>query len=855
MALSPMMQQYFAIKEKYPDTLLFFRLGDFYEMFFDDAVKASKILDLFLTGRDCGLEERAPMCGVPFHAVDSYVAKLIENGEKVAICEQMTLPEKGIAPREVVRVITPGTVMESSMLDPEKNNYLLCAVLDGSEAGVAWADISTGEFHRTSLTDRLAVQLNDVFLKINPSEIICNTAMKEKSESLSCVKYNLICSLSELSPDYFSLEEAKKTISSICKDSDEILKDSAAVIRASGALLKYITETQKRKLDYIRDSEDKTRAMIIDAGASKTLEILYSSDGKKSGSLYSILNKTKTGMGARMLGKWLSAPPLSASIINKRLDSVGEIIKDSSLRNDIMTLLGGISDMERLAARLSYGNITPKEMLLLASSAIRIPQLIEILNINFESARLKELTGEMNDLSKVASMISAAISEKAPLLVRDGGVIKDGYNAELDEYRSISRDSKSILANIEATEKDKTGIKNLRIGFNNVFGYYIEVLKSQGDLVPSNYIRKQTLVNCERYITEELKGVETKILHAEENALALEQKLYSELIRSVSKHVDDILSTASVVAEIDVLFSFGEVSVKNNYSRPYINEDIDEINIKEGRHPIVEKIGKETFVPNNTFINSSDSRIMIITGPNMAGKSVYMRQVALICVMAHIGCFVPAESASIPIIDRLFTRVGASDDLHTGRSTFMVEMSEVSYILENITDNSLVLLDEVGRGTATYDGLSIAWAIMEYLSASSKAKTLFSTHYHELTELEGILDGVKNYKMTVREINNTIVFVRKILRGSANRSFGVEVAALAGLPQSVVDSAKRHLERLNFTSLAKKSEKNSMQMSIFNMEDSSKEIVDILREISPDDVSPRMALEILTDLVEKAKKD
>ena len=855
MALSPMMQQYFAIKEKYPDTLLFFRLGDFYEMFFDDAVKASKILDLFLTGRDCGLEERAPMCGVPFHAVDSYVAKLIENGEKVAICEQMTLPEKGIAPREVVRVITPGTVMESSMLDPEKNNYLLCAVLDGSEAGVAWADISTGEFHRTSLTDRLAVQLNDVFLKINPSEIICDTAMKEKSESLSCVKYNLICNLSELSPDYFSLEEAKKTISSICKDSDEILKDSAAVIRASGALLKYITETQKRKLDYIRDSEDKTRAMIIDAGASKTLEILYSSDGKKSGSLYSILNKTKTGMGARLLGKWLSAPPLSASIINKRLDSVGEIIKDSSLRNDIMTLLGGISDMERLAARLSYGNITPKEMLLLASSAIRIPQLIEILNINFESARLKELTGEMNDLSKVASMISAAISEKAPLLVRDGGVIKDGYNAELDEYRSISRDSKSILAKIEATEKDKTGIKSLRIGFNNVFGYYIEVLKSQGDLVPSNYIRKQTLVNCERYITEELKGVETKILHAEENALALEQKLYSELIRSVSKHVDDILSTASVVAEIDVLFSFGEVSVKNNYSRPYINEDIDEINIKEGRHPIVEKIGKETFVPNNTFINSSDSRIMIITGPNMAGKSVYMRQVALICVMAHIGCFVPAESASIPIIDRLFTRVGASDDLHTGRSTFMVEMSEVSYILENITDNSLVLLDEVGRGTATYDGLSIAWAIMEYLSASSKAKTLFSTHYHELTELEGILDGVKNYKMTVREINNTIVFVRKILRGSANRSFGVEVAALAGLPQSVVDSAKRHLERLNFTSLAKKSEKNSMQMSIFNMEDSSKEIVDILREISPDDVSPRMAHEILTDLVEKAKKD
>lgn len=855
MALSPMMQQYFAIKEKYPDTLLFFRLGDFYEMFFDDAVKASKILDLFLTGRDCGLEERAPMCGVPFHAVDSYVAKLIENGEKVAICEQMTLPEKGIAPREVVRVITPGTVMESSMLDPEKNNYLLCAVLDGSEAGVAWADISTGEFHRTSLTDRLAVQLNDVFLKINPSEIICDTAMKEKSESLSCVKYNLICNLSELSPDYFSLEEAKKTISSICKDSDEILKDSAAVIRASGALLKYITETQKRKLDYIRDSEDKTRAMIIDAGASKTLEILYSSDGKKSGSLYSILNKTKTGMGARLLGKWLSAPPLSASIINKRLDSVGEIIKDSSLRNDIMTLLGGISDMERLAARLSYGNITPKEMLLLASSAIRIPQLIEILNINFESARLKELTGEMNDLSKVASMISAAISEKAPLLVRDGGVIKDGYNAELDEYRSISRDSKSILAKIEATEKDKTGIKSLRIGFNNVFGYYIEVLKSQGDLVPSNYIRKQTLVNCERYITEELKGVETKILHAEENALALEQKLYSELIRSVSKRVDDILSTASVVAEIDVLFSFGEVSVKNNYSRPYINEDIDEINIKEGRHPIVEKIGKETFVPNNTFINSSDSRIMIITGPNMAGKSVYMRQVALICVMAHIGCFVPAESASIPIIDRLFTRVGASDDLHTGRSTFMVEMSEVSYILENITDNSLVLLDEVGRGTATYDGLSIAWAIMEYLSASSKAKTLFSTHYHELTELEGILDGVKNYKMTVREINNTIVFVRKILRGSANRSFGVEVAALAGLPQSVVDSAKRHLERLNFTSLAKKSEKNSMQMSIFNMEDSSKEIVDILREISPDDVSPRMAHEILTDLVEKAKKD
>lgn len=851
MALSPMMKQYFSIKDKYPDTLLFYRLGDFYELFFDDAIKASKILDLFLTGRDCGLEERAPMCGVPFHAVDSYVAKLIDAGEKVAICEQMSLPEKGIAPREVVRVITPGTIMESSMLSPDKNNYLLSAFMNEDGVGVVWTDISTGELNSKTITGQLGLQLNDLLLKVNPSEIICNSLMKEKSLALSCVKYGSVCSFNALDDDYFIEEEAKKMIEGMCSDTSSLFSEGAQTLIACGALLKYLLQTQKKELKYIRQTDEDDDCMILDANAAKALEILSSTDGKKSGSLYHILNKTQTGMGARLLGKWLSSPSVNEAVINDRLDAVEEIVSNAQLRYEIRSLLSGISDMERLAARLAYGNINPKELLLLASSASKVPELKRILG-SLKSQLLTALSAKMSGLESVTRLIFSAISENTPTLVRDGGVINDGYNENLDGFRSISRDTKSILAKLEAEEKEKTGIKNLRVGYNSVFGYYIEVSKGQVGLVPDNYVRKQTTTNAERYITDELKQLETKILHAEENALSLEQELYADLISEVGLSADNILKTSANIAQIDVIFSFAEVSVKNKYVRPSISSRINELQIKEGRHPIVESIGKEPFVPNNTTINDTDGRIMVITGPNMAGKSVYMRQVALITIMAHIGCYVPADAASIPIIDKIFTRIGASDDLHTGRSTFMVEMSEVSYILQNISDNSLVILDEVGRGTATYDGLSIAWAIMEYLSKNTKSRILFSTHYHELTELEGKLPGVKNYKMTVREIGNNIVFVRKLMRGSANKSFGIEVAGLAGLPNDIVESAKMHLDRLEITSLAKQSERNPMQMSIFNTKDNSKEILNILNDIKLDDITPRMAYEILSDLVEKA---
>ena len=851
MALSPMMAQYLNIKENNPGCLLLFRLGDFYELFFDDAITASKELDLVLTGRDCGLNERAPMCGVPFHAVDGYIAKLVEKGYKVAICEQLNNPKKGIATREIVRVITPGTVMESDMLTADANNYLLSVCLEDGKAGVCWADISTGEFNRMTIDAAIAIKLNDLLLRIKPSEIICNGEMKMLSRNLSAVKYGGLCEFQQIDETEFNIDNAREIIPAMCKDSANILKEETVCVKACGALLRYVRQTQKRDLKYIHSNENDEKTMTIDSIALSTLEITAPANGKKQGSLYSAVNKTLTGMGARLLVKRLTAPSTDVQTINLRLDGTEELVNDKILRGEVADALSGIFDIERISTRIAYGNITPKECVALANSLDKLPILKKAIS-SCKSEIITALRNTLDTLTDIADELHSAIKSDPSTFIRDGGVINDGYNKELDEYRSASKNSKAILAEIEAKEKERTGIKNMRVGYNSVFGYYIEVSKSQTGLVPYEYVRKQTTANAERYITEELKQIEDKILHAEERALAIEAELYSALIKKLSAFCDRMLATAFIVANIDVLYSSAEVAAKYRYTKPVVTDENRNINIKEGRHVTVERIGTETFVPNDTFLNDNDSRTMIITGPNMAGKSVYMRQVALIVILAQAGFFVPADKAEIGIVDRIFTRVGASDDLHTGRSTFMVEMSEVAHILENATDNSLILLDEVGRGTATYDGLSIAWSIIEYLSEKFKAKTLFSTHYHELTDLEGVVDGVKNYKMTVRELNGNIIFMRKLMRGSANRSFGIEVAGLSGLPKKVIDGAKLHLKKLEKLNVARQNDSAYQQISLFNA-DKTNEILKILEEINMDDISPRNAYDILTDLKEKAE--
>lgn len=851
MALSPMMAQYLNIKENNPGCLLLFRLGDFYELFFDDAITASKELDLVLTGRDCGLNERAPMCGVPFHAVDGYIAKLVEKGYKVAICEQLNNPKKGIATREIVRVITPGTVMESDMLTADANNYLLSVCLEDGKAGVCWADISTGEFNRMTIDAAIAIKLNDLLLRIKPSEIICNGEMKMLSRNLSAVKYGGLCEFQQIDETEFNIDNAREIIPAMCKDSANILKEETVCVKACGALLRYVRQTQKRDLKYIHSNENDEKTMTIDSIALSTLEITAPANGKKQGSLYSAVNKTLTGMGARLLVKRLTAPSTDVQTINLRLDGTEELVNDKILRGEVADALSGIFDIERISTRIAYGNITPKECVALANSLDKLPILKKAVS-SCKSEIITALRNTLDTLTDIADELHSAIKSDPSTFVRDGGVINDGYNKELDEYRSASKNSKAILAEIEAKEKERTGIKNMRVGYNSVFGYYIEVSKSQTGLVPYEYVRKQTTANAERYITEELKQIEDKILHAEERALAIEAELYSALIKKLSAFCDRMLATAFIVANIDVLYSSAEVAAKYRYTKPVVTDENRNINIKEGRHVTVERIGTETFVPNDTFLNDNDSRTMIITGPNMAGKSVYMRQVALIVILAQAGFFVPADKAEIGIVDRIFTRVGASDDLHTGRSTFMVEMSEVAHILENATDNSLILLDEVGRGTATYDGLSIAWSIIEYLSEKFKAKTLFSTHYHELTDLEGVVDGVKNYKMTVRELNGNIIFMRKLMRGSANRSFGIEVAGLSGLPKKVIDGAKLHLKKLEKLNVARQNDSAYQQISLFNA-DKTNEILKILEEINMDDISPRNAYDILTDIKEKAE--
>ena len=861
MALSQMMQQYLEVKDKYKDALIFYRLGDFYEMFFDDAVTASKELDLTLTGRDCGLSERAPMCGVPYHAVDTYIAKLLAKGYKVVICEQMTKPgdQKGLVVRKVVREVTPGTRIDSVMLDGDKNNYLMSAYLsDDGKAGVSWTDISTGEFQNLLIDSQLNLKLNEILSRVSPAEIICNSKMKVRSNQLSLVRYGGIYKFSQYSDDAFSYDNAFEKVKAVLKNFS-MFDGKPECVCSAGALLDYIEKTQKRTLKHIKSGEfdDAEQYMTIDANARRTLELMSSSGGKTSGSLIKIIDNTSTSMGARMLKKWLEKPSLDIGEINRRLDAVQQINKNIILRDDIMSSMRGIYDLERIAGRASYGNISPRDCVQLCGSlsALRLTKQ-KLADVDNETIRKKK--SAIPDFDYLEKLLSSAVNDNPSAVVREGGVIRDGFDKELDEYRLIKQNAHAILDKIESKEKAATGIKNLKIAYNRNFGYYIEVPKSQINLVPYSYVRRQTTVNAERYTSEELKDVESKILNAEDNAKAREVALYEKIVAEIVRFLDDLLSASKLTAYIDCLFSAAFTATKCNFTRPVVRDDFDCIKIADGRHPMVEETLKgEQFVPNDTFLDNDENRMMLITGPNMAGKSVYMRQVAIIVILAHMGYFVPASKAEICLVDKIFTRVGASDDLSTGRSTFMVEMTEVADILQNATDKSLLLMDEIGRGTSTYDGLSIAWAIIDYLSNTLKAKTLFSTHYHELTELEGKYSGIKNYKMTVRELAGSIVFVRKLLRGSANRSFGIEVASLAGLPDNIIVKAKEILKKLEKSDIVGKEKQRAdanYQMSIFSSNVGT-EIVKILKDIDVDSVSPRAALDILSDLKEKASDE
>lgn len=861
MALSQMMQQYLEVKDKYKDALIFYRLGDFYEMFFDDAVTASKELDLTLTGRDCGLSERAPMCGVPYHAVDTYIAKLLAKGYKVVICEQMTKPgdQKGLVVRKVVREVTPGTRIDSVMLDGDKNNYLMSAYLsDDGKAGVSWTDISTGEFQNLLIDSQLNLKLNEILSRVSPAEIICNSKMKVRSNQLSLVRYGGIYKFSQYSDDAFSYDNAFEKVKAVLKNFS-MFDGKPECVCSAGALLDYIEKTQKRTLKHIKSGEfdDAEQYMTIDANARRTLELMSSSGGKTSGSLIKIIDNTSTSMGARMLKKWLEKPSLDIGEINRRLDAVQQINKNIILRDDIMSSMRGIYDLERIAGRASYGNISPRDCVQLCGSlsALRLTKQ-KLADVDNETIRKKK--SAIPDFDYLEKLLSSAVNDNPSAVVREGGVIRDGFDKELDEYRLIKQNAHAILDKIESKEKAATGIKNLKIAYNRNFGYYIEVPKSQINLVPYSYVRRQTTVNAERYTSEELKDVESKILNAEDNAKAREVALYEKIVAEIVRFLDDLLSASKLTAYIDCLFSAAFTATKCNFTRPVVRDDFDCIKIADGRHPMVEETLKgEQFVPNDTFLDNDENRMMLITGPNMAGKSVYMRQVAIIVILAHMGYFVPARKAEICLVDKIFTRVGASDDLSTGRSTFMVEMTEVADILQNATDKSLLLMDEIGRGTSTYDGLSIAWAIIDYLSNTLKAKTLFSTHYHELTELEGKYSGIKNYKMTVRELAGSIVFVRKLLRGSANRSFGIEVASLAGLPDNIIVKAKEILKKLEKSDIVGKEKQRAdanYQMSIFSSNVGT-EIVKILKDIDVDSVSPRAALDILSDLKEKTSDE
>lgn len=862
--LSPMMVHYNKIKEKYPDCVVFYRLGDFYEMFFDDAVRVSKMLDLTLTGRDCGLDEKAPMCGVPYHAADEYISKLVEQGEKVAICEQLEDPSqaKGLVERDVIKIVTAGTVTEESLIDEKENNFIACAYYGEKGSALSWCDITTGEFFAKKCeTADVLNELSDNLTRINPSEIICNEKLAAISDDLPVVKHRVIPRMRKYSDDNFVFRNAeislKEQFGVISFKAFGIDENDVSLIPASGALIAYLKETQKRALININGIklEKNSDVMGLDYSALRNLELVKSmGEGKRYGSLVWVLDKTQTPMGARMMGSWIKTPLQDIDKINYRLDGVEELFKNPLLRSGVTEQLKFIRDTERIAGKISNGNINPKDCLILGDSLSALPN-VKLQLFGVSSKILNDINDNIGDFGELASLLRNAIDPEASSITKDGGYIKKGFDSELDRLRSIKENSSTLLREMEAKEREATGIKTLKINFNRVFGYYIEVTNSFKNLVPYNYIRKQTLAGAERYITEDLKKLETEILSSNEQSIRIEADLFAKIKQVLADNVKKIQRTSKSIACLDALASLANVAKRNGYTRPEMVKSDEPMDIVGGRHPVVEAVSNEPFVSNDTYLDCDENRVLIITGPNMAGKSTYMRQNALIAVMAHMGSFVPCKSARIPIIDKIFTRVGASDNLIFNQSTFMVEMTEVASILINATSRSLLILDEVGRGTSTYDGLSIAWAVVEFLAEKTKAKTLFATHYHELSELEGVIDGVKNYKITVREQNGKIVFLRKIARGSANRSFGIEVASLAGVPKSVTDRAKAILRKLEKNDLAKRPQNtepddtDSALSEDFATEPS--EVEKILAETNVNEITPFDALKLLFDLKNK----
>ena len=863
--VSPMMKHYLETKNKYRDCFLFYRLGDFYEMFFDDALLASRELEITLTGKDCGLPERAPMCGIPFHAAESYIAKLIEKGYKVAICEQLEDPAKckGIVKRDVIRVVTPGTVIDSNMLNEKENNYIMSIYQKGLYFGISICDITTGDFYSSEIKETNNFQiLLDEIARYNPAEIITNKILFGVEEEIKQIRERFKVYISAVDDELFNEDSDElKNFFSFC-DSEgnpiDKLENKKILIGSVNALLEYLNNTQKVKLEHINTIKiyDINKYMSLDINARRHLELTEKMrDKSKKGTLLWVLDKTSTSMGGRLLKRWISNPLLSVDRINERLYAVQELKNNMMLRDDLKEALKQVYDIERLIGKIAFGNANARDLTSLKASLIQLPEVKNILSTT-SSDMLSSLYKNLDILEDVCKLIEVSITDDPPIAITEGGIIKTGYNEEVDQYRKATTEGKTWLVELEAKEKQETGIKNLKIGYNKIFGYYIEVTKSNLNLIPDRYIRKQTLTNGERFITEELKELETKILGAQEKVVGLEYEIFIDIRNKISKQIERIQQTANIIATLDVLTSFAEVSSNQNYTMPIVDES-GEIDIKEGRHPVIEKmLAKNEFVANDTYLNLNTDRFSIITGPNMAGKSTYMRQVALITIMAQIGCFVPASYAKIGIVDKVFTRVGASDDLSMGQSTFMVEMSEVATILKNATKNSLVILDEIGRGTSTYDGLAIAWAVVEFISNPEKigCKTLFATHYHELTELEEKIEGVKNYSVAVKEKGEDVIFLRKIVKGGTDESYGIHVAKLAGVPQTIIKRSNEILKTLErkvkINSEVKENKKvvqGQLDMYNYKLADIAYE----LDKINLNELTPIDALNILVKIKEK----
>ena len=866
---SPMMQKYLETKEQYKDCILFYRLGDFYEMFFDDAILVSRELELTLTGKDCGQAERAPMCGVPHHAAESYIAKLIAKGYKVAICEQLEDPKKakGIVERGVIRVVTPGTIVESNMLEERKNNFIMSIYKAGIYYGISVCDISTGEFYSAEIKDdqNFALLLDEI-ARYTPSELVINSMMADCTEEINKIKQRFNTYITKFNDKFFIADEKtiklRFNIVDVNQKEIENIENKELAINSINALIEYIEQTQKTAIDHINKITmyNISKYMSLDINARRNLEITEKMrDKSKKGTLLWVLDKTSTSLGGRLLRRWLNDPLIDVLEINKRLNAVKELKDSIMLRGEIIDNLKKVYDIERLAGKMAYGNANARDMVTLKNSLTKLPELKKVLS-NCNDEYLKQCFENLDELQDIFELIDKAIVDDPPMTIKDGGIIKLGYDEEIDKLKTATTNGKKWIIDVETKERELTGIKNLKVGFNKVFGYYIEVTKSGLSQVPDRYIRKQTLTNAERFITEELKNLENQILGAEERVVNLEYNAFTEIREEIAKNIKRLQKTANIVSTVDVLSAFATVAEDLNYCMPKVNNN-GTINIKNGRHPVIEKmLGSGEFVENDTFLDEGDNRLAIITGPNMAGKSTYMRQVALITLMAQVGSFVPAEEAEIGVVDKIFTRVGASDDLSMGQSTFMVEMMEVATILKEATKNSLVILDEIGRGTSTYDGLSIAWAVAEYISDKEKcgAKTLFATHYHELIGLEEKLDGVKNYSIAVKEKGEDILFLRKIVRGGTDESYGIHVARLAGVPKQVTSKANeilKSLERKNVMTGKAQEKKDKKQVEgqfdMFNFK--LAEIAHELDKVNLNELTPIDALNTLVRIKEKMK--